>query len=81
MKTNCILRVKYAKGVKRQESANKRRFLRYTRLINWEKAKSAYLGVVYGKDKDYRGKMITFYNDGDYTNKKDFELALKAFLE
>ena len=81
-KINYILKVFKAKTMKRYESANRRRFLYYTRLINWKNGISkVYLKVIYGKDKDAYGKMIVFQNEGTYTNKKDFELALKAFLE
>jgi len=78
---NCILKVKYGKVVKRYESANKRRFLYYTRLINWEKCPVVTLRVVYGKIKDNFGHIVTADNTGDYENKKDFLLALNAFLE
>lgn len=81
-KRNHILKVFKAKSMKRYESANSRRFLYYTRLINWNKGiLKVYLKVIYGKDKDANNKMTLFYNDGTYTNKKDFELALKAFME
>lgn len=49
------------------------RFLRFIRSLNWQELKKkCYLKVSYGKG---------FYNDGEYDNKADFDLALNAFLE
>ncbi len=49
------------------------RFLYKIRSLNWkELKKECYLRVSYGKG---------FYNDGEYDNKADFDLALNAFLE
>ena len=76
------LRIKTPKGVKRRTTKSRRRFLYYTRLIPWQiKDLKVYLKVSDGLQKDHRGKMVEFYNDGDYINKKDFDLALNAFLE
>lgn len=65
----------------RYETTSIRRFLNHVRTIKWGKDTLAYLRVSYGKDKDNYGKWQNFYNDGDYTNKKDFTQALNAFLE
>ena len=65
----------------RYETTSIRRFLNHVRTIRWLKSTVAHLRVSYGKDKDYKGHWQNFYNDGDYTNKQDFTLALKAFLE
>ncbi len=67
---------------KRYESSHIRRFLNHVRTIKWQVGHpKVYLRVSYGMQKDNFGKNRTFYNDGDYDNKKDFDLALKAFLE
>ena len=58
------------------------RFLRHVRTIKWSKSKiKVYLRVSYGKQKNISNSFVTFYNDGTYTNEKDFNLALNAFLE
>ena len=64
--------------VKRYRKGTFRRFLYSCRHGSWEKY---YLWVGYGKQKDVYGKMTEFYNDGEYTNRKDAEQALRAFCE
>jgi len=79
---NAILKVFGGKEVKRYESANKRRFFNHTRRINWKIGQiKVYLKVIYGKDKDHKGRIQTFYNDGFYTDKAEFTKALNAFFE
>jgi hypothetical protein len=65
----------------RYETSSIRRFYNHIRTIKWGSGTLAYLRVSYGKDKDIHGKIINFYNDGEYTNKKEFGDALNAFLE
>lgn len=69
-----------ANGV-RYESKSMRRFLRHVRTIKWKETTLATLRVSYGTGKDVFGKEVTFNNEGEYTNKKDFEQALTAFME
>lgn len=77
-----ILHVKTFKEVVRHDTSKIRRFLRYTRLINWQnKNLQVYLKVTYGKQRDHRNKLVQFYNDGDYESRDDFTRALRAFLE
>lgn len=73
-KRNFTLRVRNQdKEVSYIKTHSIRRFLPKTRLINWEnKTLDVYLRVSYGKG---------FFNSGTYNNKKDFEMALAAFLE
>jgi len=81
-KRNYIIKVFYGAKVERHESSKLRRFLYYTRLIPWQiKDLKVYLKVIYGKQEDWSGKLVTFYNDGIFKNKKDFKLALNEFLE
>jgi hypothetical protein len=54
---------------------------RINRMLDWEKIKKVYLKILYGYDIDNYGHRKLFYNDGDYTNKKDFNLAFIAFSE
>jgi len=54
------------------------------RFIYWlthGKFSKAIVRVEYGKEKDNHGKMVMFYNEGEYTNKKDALQALRAFCE
>lgn len=77
-----ILHVKTPKGIKRHDTSKIRRFLHYTKLINWQnKNLRVYLKVTYGKQRDHRNKLVQFYNDGDYETKDDFARAIRAFLE
>ena len=65
----------------RYETTSIRRFTTHVASIKWENHPSVYLRVSYGMQKDPRGKMRTFYNDGDYSDKHEFMEALRAFLE
>ena len=60
----------------------KRRFLKKIRSINWSDSLiKAHVKASDGYFPDNFGKSMEFYNDGDYTNKSDFWLAVDAFLE
>jgi len=71
---NYTLKISHGQKVERYRTKSLRRFLRHIRTIKWEDStfQKVYLKVYYGKKQD---------NDGIYINKKDFELALNAFLE
>lgn len=77
MKMNFMVRTKD----QRVETTSKRRFLPYVRTINWQNAIPVYLRVSYGRQVDGHGKSQAMYNDGIYTNKQEFDMALKAFME
>lgn len=80
---NFTLKVKEnGKTVQRVQTHSLRRFYRHLRTINWEKRPlSVYLKVSYGKQKDVWGKMVTFYNDGNYKTKQELLQAFEAFVE
>ncbi len=81
-KRNYLLKIIHGQKVERYETKSLRRFLNHTRTINWKDSPCrVYLRVSYGKKEDVFGKQATFYNDGTYENKEDFNLALEAFLE
>lgn len=81
-KRNYTIKIVYPNGkVYRHEKRSRRAFLNKVATINWEKHPLVYLRVSYGMDTDAFGIKQTFYNDGDYDNKKDFSLALQAFIE
>jgi hypothetical protein len=64
----------------RYETSYKSRFLNHIRTINWRKSKiKIHLRVSYPELKKEYG--VTPFNSGTYTSKKDFELALAAFIE
>lgn len=68
--------------VVRCRTRSKRRFLKNLRTINWGNNHFiVYLRVSYGKQIDNFGKLVTFYNDGDFENKEDLWLAFEAFTE
>jgi hypothetical protein len=59
-----------------------RRFTNNLRTINWQnKNILIYLRVSYGKQKDCFGKIVNFYNDGNYETEDDLWLAFNAFKE
>ncbi|MFZ5366497.1 MAG: hypothetical protein ACOZBZ_04405 [Patescibacteria group bacterium] len=65
--------IKNGKLVERYETHSIRRFYTKIRRINWQnRPLKVYLRVSYGGGS---------YNDGEYTNKKDFNQVLSAFLE
>lgn len=79
---NYTLKIFHSQKVERAETKSIVRFLRRARLIKWQDtAFKVYLRVSYGTIIDGWEKRVTSYNDGTYTNKKDFDLALNAFLE
>ncbi len=69
------------KTLRKVRTHSLRRFLKILRTINWENSPSVYLRVWYGKQKDYAGNLINFYNDGVYDNKADLWQAFNAFNE
>ena len=64
--------------VKRYRSGTKRRFMFH---LTHDKFSKAIVRVEYGKEKDNFGKMVMFFNEGEYTNKHDALQALRAFCE
>ncbi|MCX6706106.1 MAG: hypothetical protein NTV24_03335 [Candidatus Woesebacteria bacterium] len=60
---------------------SKRLVLSHLRTINWNDRPRVYLRVSYGKRIDSFGKLVTFYNDGDYEDKEGLWLAFEAFTE
>lgn len=78
------LRVKTTHGTKKYMSSNIRSFSRrLLRLVNFHNRDfvSVYIKVSYGKQIDVFGKKINFYNDGTYTDEKEFNKAYQAFIE
>lgn len=74
--------IKNSKEVERLRTHSKRLFLSRLRTIKWTThLLRVYLRVSYGKRIDVFGKLVTFYNDGVYENKKDLWLAFNAFTE
>lgn len=71
--------------VNRLLTHNKRRFSQKLASLPWRELKrknaSVYLKVYYGRLLDSFGKMSSFHNDGEYTTKKDFMQAYRAFTE
>jgi len=55
-------------------------FLRLSRLVSSQKSFPIYLRVSYGRSRDCFNRLVEFYNDGDYTNKKDLMHAFRAFV-
>ena len=81
-KLNFTMRVVKNGKIIRYETRSKRAFYAHIRSLKWKDGvKKVYLRVSYGKHLDNFGKLINFYNDGWYDNKKDLHLALKAFTE
>ena len=54
---------------------------RFTYWLTHVKFSKAYVWVGYGKQKDNHGKMVEFYNDGEYINKEEALEAIRAFCE
>lgn len=70
------------KMIDRCRTYSKRRILNFVRTIKWQiDGLKVYLRVSYGKQLNNYGKMESFWNDGYYKNKEDFNLALEAFTE
>lgn len=71
-----------SKIIKKVLTHKRNRFWRITRTINWENSMfTVYVAINYEKFLDNHGKYTMFYNDGEYTNREDFLLAINAFLE
>ena len=74
--------IKNNKVIQRVQTHSIRRFYNHIRTINWQNRPSkAYLRVSYGKYTDCFGKMVNFYNDGEYETKEDLWLAFNVFKE
>lgn len=74
--------IKNRKTIQSVRTHSVRRFTNNLRTINWTKPyPSVHLRVSYGKQKDTFGKMVTFYNDGNYDNKTDLWQAFNAFIK
>jgi len=74
--------VRNGKTMEKCQTHSKRRFSNKIRTINWQnKPSKVYLRVSYGKGEDVFGKIVNFYNDGWYDNKKDLLFALNTFSE
>jgi len=56
-----------------------RLFIKHLRTINWENNPLIYLRVSYGKHMAHGGNIVTFYNDGFFSDKKELEETFKAF--
>ena len=68
--------------VSRCQTHKMMRFLHRIQAIKFKKGTTKVnLRVYYGRFKDNFGKMVDFFNEGLYDNKKDFTLAWKAFIE
>lgn len=82
-KPNFTFRViKNGKTIDRCQTHSKRRFNNRIRTINWQnRPLKVYLRVSYGVGEDVFGKMVNFYNDGEYETKNDLLSALSAFTE
>ena len=71
-----------AKKVVRVYTRNKLRFFNKVRALTSENFMlGVRLKISYGKKVDNFGKNVEFINEGIYKNKKDFDLAFKAFTE
>jgi hypothetical protein len=74
IKRNLTLKViRNGQTVQRCQTRSKRRFYNSVSRINWRDTPlKVVLRVNYGDG---------FFNEGEYISKRDFDLALKAFLE
>lgn len=74
--------IENGKVVQRLQTHSKRRFYNKIRTIKWKNNHvSVYLRINYGKHLSNRGKLESFWNDGEYDNREDLMLAVNAFLE
>lgn len=82
-KLNFTFRViKNGKAIDGYETHSKRLFYKKIRTLKWKKGvEKVYLRVYYGKGIDNFGKVVDFYNEGEYTTKKDLLFAFSAFTE
>jgi hypothetical protein len=73
---------KNGQTIQTYHSMSKRRFYNRTGTINWQDGGvCVYLRVNYGKHLSNLGKVESFWNDGFYETKEDFDLSLSAFTE
>jgi len=72
--------VENGRTIQTVETHSKTRFMNKARSINWKNRPSVYLRVSYGKQKDHRGKLINFYNDGIYDNNKIFSTVFQHLM-
>jgi hypothetical protein len=56
-----------------------RKFTSGLRTINWQNSPSVYLRVNYGKALDVHGRLVAFFNDGQYDNEQELLEVFKAF--
>jgi hypothetical protein len=74
--------VKNGRVVDRCQTHSKRRFYNRIGTLKWQNKPSfVYLRVSYGKNIDAFGKMVNFYNDGEYDNKNDLLSVLDIFSQ
>lgn len=82
---NRLLKLKITLKLWKQDGTVKRwhstKSKRIYAILKAEKFRKAYLKVSYGKQKDNHGEMVSFYNDGEYDDKNDLRLTVKAFTE
>ena len=71
---------KNGKWTRHTASANKRRFLNKTRLINWGKLNYATISVRYHPEKNYLGKMQVMHNDMKCKSADDLKWAYTCFI-
>ena len=78
--------IKKGKMAQMAHTAISSRFLSFIKAVSFPELKKIpnshlYIKVVYGKSLDNYGKLREFYNDGEYTNRKDLNLAVRAFFK
>lgn len=62
-------------------SANARRFVNKTRLINWKTMNYATISVRYYPERNYLGKMQIMHNDMKCTSDADLKWAYQCFIK
>jgi len=74
--------IKDSQVIQRCQTYKKRKFLRELGTIDWKnKPLKVHLRVHYGRGKNAEGKMVSFYNDGEYKTKWELMIAFRAFTE
>ena len=74
--------IQNSRTIQRCQTHSIRRFTKKIGTINWENGQiTVYLRVNYGRYKNNYGKLVNFYNDGEYETKKDLLQAFKAFID
>jgi hypothetical protein len=67
---------------KRVETHRFQPFYTHVRSINWRKLNgSVTLRISYGVGQDYKGRVVTFFNEIETNNKQEFLQAFRAFTE